>query len=140
MTQAVDEYIKPLPETDGVSAPYWRAAAEGRLLLQRCAACGHHQFYPRAHCVRCGGGDPVWEEASGRGVVHTFTVIHRNGTPGFAEELPYVVAIVELEEGPRMTANVIGVEPDEVFVDMPVQATFVKVSDEIGFPQFTKEG
>jgi uncharacterized OB-fold protein len=80
----------------------------------------------------------VWQEASGRGAVHTFSVIHRNGSPGYAEEVPYLVAIIELEEGPRMTANVIGSDPEEVAVGMPVQVTFVKVSDELGIPQFRK--
>jgi len=138
MTETSETYLKPLPATDVLTAPYWEAAASGRLLIQRCAACQRFQFYPRAHCSACGAGDPTWEEASGRGVVHTFTVIHRNGSPGFAEEVPYVFAIVELEEGPRMTANVIGVDPDDVRVDMPVQVTFIRVSDGIGIPQFTR--
>jgi uncharacterized protein len=138
MTEIADTYQKPLPATDALTAPYWKAAAEGRLLIQRCASCGHRQFYPRAHCTACGTFDPAWEEASGRGVVHTFSVIHRNGSPGFAEEVPYVFAIVELEEGPRMTANVVGVDPDEVVVDMPVRVTFTPVSDEIAIPQFEK--
>jgi uncharacterized protein len=138
LTETTAHYPKVLPQTDALSAPYWKAAAEGRLLLQRCEACGNHQFYPRAHCIRCGSFDPVWEEASGRGVVHTFSVIHRNGSPGFADELPYVVAIIELAEGPRMTANVVGVDPGEVVVDMPVRATFTKVSGDLALPQFTK--
>lgn len=138
MTETTDQYLKVLPQTDSLSATYWKAAAEGRLLLQRCESCGNRQFYPRAHCIACGSFDLVWQEASGRGVVHTFSVIHRSGSPGFADELPYVVAIIELEEGPRMTANVVGVDPVEVVVDMPVQATFERVSDEVGLPQFTR--
>jgi uncharacterized protein len=138
MTETAETYVKPLPATDALTAPYWKAAAEGRLLIQRCDGCGHRQFYPRAHCTTCGAFDPAWVEASGRGLVHTFSVIHRNGSSGFTEEVPYVFAIVELEEGPRMTANVVGVDPEDVVVDMPVQVTFTKVSDEIGIPHFTK--
>jgi uncharacterized OB-fold protein len=140
MTETAETYLKPIPATDALTAPYWKAAAEGRLLIQRCEPCGCFQFYPRAHCTKCGALDPAWHEASGRGVVHTFSVIHRNGSPGFDVEVPYVFAIVELEEGPRMTANVIGIDPEEVVVDMPVQVTFTKVSDEIAIPQFTKAG
>jgi uncharacterized protein len=140
MTETTDTetYLKPLPEADALTAPYWKAAAEGRLVVQRCAACERYQFYPRAHCTTCGAHDPQYQEVSGRGTVHTFSVIHRNGSPGFDVEVPYVFAIVELEEGPRMTANVVGVDPEEVVVDMPVQVTFTRISDEIGIPQFTK--
>jgi uncharacterized OB-fold protein len=102
---AMTEWVKPLPAPDGVSAPFWKAAAEGRLLIQRCPACGHRQFYPRALCTAC-GADPEWMEASGRGTVHTFTIVRQHGQRGFKEELPYVVAIIELEEGPRMMGNV----------------------------------
>src|SRR4029078_7895385 len=76
----VDAPPKPRPQTDGLSGEFWAAAREGRLLIQRCADCGEHQGYPRAHCLRCGGA-PAWLEASGRGVVHTFTVVRRSTNP-----------------------------------------------------------
>ena len=133
-----DAYRKPLPVPSALTAPYWQAAAEGRLLIQECRSCGHLQFYPRGHCLSCGAGDPSWRVASGCGTLHTFSVIHRSGMPGFTEEVPYVFAIVELEEGPRMSTNLVGVDVEQIVVDMPVQATFTQISDELGIPQFTK--
>lgn len=103
---------------------FFSAAREGKLMIQRCPSCGEHQFYPRTICSRCGSPDVEWVEASGRGSVHTFTVIHQNRMPGWADELPYVVAIVELEEGPRMTSNVVDCDPGDVRIDMPVEVVF----------------
>lgn len=136
MSETTQTYLKPVPTPDALTAPYWKAAVDGRLLIQRCQACGAYQFYPRAHCTSCGADGPAWHEATGRGVVHTFSVVHRNGSPGFADEVPYVFAIVELEEGPRMTANVLDVDPEDVVVGMPVEVTFTPISDEIALPQF----
>ena len=130
---------KPVPIVDASSAPYWRAAVDGRLLIQHCEACNDFQFYPRAHCVHCGALSPEWHDATGRGIVHTFSVIYRNGVPAFDVDLPYALAIVELEEGPRMTANIIGVDPESVYIGMPVRVTFQPVSEEIAIPQFTPE-
>jgi len=128
------EWTKPLPAPDPLSAVYWAAAAEGRLLIQRCPACGHRQHYPRAACTRC-GTTPGWEEASGRGTVHTFTVVRQNGAPGCRDEAPYVVAIIELEEGPRMMGNVTH-PPDEVFVGLPVRAYVVEAEPGVGIVQW----
>lgn len=128
-----DTYEKPLPEPDAVSAPFWRAASEGRLLYQHCPACDHRQFYPRALCVAC-GGEPEWAESSGRGVVHTFSVVRQHGARPFRDELPYVVAIVALEEGVRMMGNVTGCDPEAVHVGMAVEAYAVLAGDGLGIP------
>ena len=125
------EWTRPLPEPDAVTRPFWEAAAQGRLLYQRCAACSHRQFYPRAVCTAC-GATPEWAEASGRGTVYTFTVVRQYGAPPFASELPYVVAIVELEEGVRMMGNLTGCPVDEVRVGLPVQAYAVRAAEAIG--------
>ncbi len=124
---------RPLPAADDFGAPFWAAAAEGRLLIQHCAACGHRQHYPRPLCTAC-GATPEWERASGRGTVHTFTIIRQNGAPPFRDELPYVVAVVELEEGPRMLSNVTGCAPEDVHVGMEVVAYAVRVDGDIALP------
>lgn len=126
-----DAWKKPLPQTDPVSAPFWSAAGEGRLLYQRCPACGHRQFYPRAACTAC-GADPEWAEASGRGEVHTFTIVRQFGAPPFKDELPYVVAMIELEEGVRMMGNVTGCDVEAVRIGMPVEAYAVLAAPGIG--------
>jgi uncharacterized OB-fold protein len=125
---------KPRPIVDGLTQPYWDAAAEGRLLLQRCDACERYQWYPRAHCVQCGAADPAWIEAQGRGRLHTFTVLHKTPNPEFQGDLPYVLAIVELDEGVRVAANIVDVDHEELRCELPVEVTFVD-----GLPCFTEE-
>jgi uncharacterized OB-fold protein len=129
---------RPLPVLDDLSRVYWGAACEGRLLLQRCQACGEHQFYPRRHCVHCFAPDPDWVEAKGTGRLHTFSVVHRTSAPGFAGDVPYVFAVVELDEGPRLTANVLDTPLDELACDLPVRVVFTRVSDEIALPNVTR--
>ena len=130
---AVDEWTKPLPQPDNVSGPYWQAAAEGRLLVQQCPKCGNRQFYPRALCTVC-AADPEWLECSGRGTVHTFTVVRQNGARPFRDELPYAVAMVELEEGPMMMGSITDCDADDVRIGMPVEVHFLKAADDIGIP------
>jgi hypothetical protein len=113
-----------LPVADVETAPYWEGTAQGKLLIKRCNGCGRAFFYPRAHCPRCWSTDTVWVESSGRGRVYTFTVVHTNDLPPFRDRLPYVVAIVELEEGVRITSNIEGIEPDTVRCEMAVQVGF----------------
>jgi uncharacterized OB-fold protein len=114
----------PVPIPDAHSAAYWEAAADGRLLIQRCSACGAHQFYPRQHCVQCFAADPAWVEARGTGRLHTFTVVHKTPNAEFAHACPYVFAIVELDEGPRIATRVVDVELDALRCDMPVRVVF----------------
>ena len=114
-------------------APFWEAAARGELLYQECPTCGHRQFYPRALCTAC-GADPEWAEASGRGTVHTFTVVRQYGTPPFKDELPYVVAVIELDEGVRMIGNVTDCAVDAVRVGMAVEAYAVEFELGLALP------
>lgn len=114
-------YEGPLPDPDAVAVPWWKAAGEGRLLFQRCPSCAHAQFYPRALCTHC-AATPEWQEASGRGKVHTFTVVRQMGAKPFRERLPYVVAMIELEEGVRMMTNVTDCPVEEVRIGMAVEA------------------
>lgn len=114
-------YLDPPPE-----AVVWLEAARAqKLLIQRCDRCRSLQHYPRNVCAACGSIELDWIEASGRGVVHAFTVVHQNRLPGWADQTPYVVAMIDLEEGVRMTSNVVGCDPGEVRVGLPVEVTFV---------------
>lgn len=133
MGEAGDTWDRPIPRPDGVTAEFWRAAAEGRLLIQRCPACAHRQFYPRAICTSC-GATPEWEEATGRGVVHTFTVIRQNHAAPFKDLLPYVVAMIELEEGPLLMGNVVDCDVDDVRVGAPVAVTMRQAAPDVGVP------
>jgi uncharacterized protein len=113
-----------LPVPDLETAPYWDATREGKLLIKECRSCGRAFFYPRNHCPRCWSTDTAWREASGRGTVYTFTIVYQNDLPPFRDRLPYVVAIVELDEGVRMTSNIEGIAPEDVRCGMPVLVAF----------------
>ncbi len=127
---------KPLPVIDHDSAPYWEAAHEGRLDIPLCGDCGKHHFYPRAICPYCHSDNLKFDTVSGRGEVHTFTIARRPAGPAFADDVPYVVALIELEEGPRMMSRIQTDDPEKVYIGAKVEVTFVKASDEISFPYF----
>jgi uncharacterized OB-fold protein len=129
--------VRPRPAPSPVTRPFWEATGEGRFLIQRCRNCSSPTFYPKATCPTCGSVDLAWEEASGRGEVHTFTIARRPTHPAFGGEGPYVIAVVELAEGPRVTTNVIGCEPEDVKVGMAVEVTFEeKGEDGFALPLF----
>jgi len=129
-------YKKPLPRVDEESRGWWEALARHELYFQRCRDCGTKRFYPRALCPRCLSSATEWVRASGRATVYSFTVTYQNQAPGFREELPYVLAIVELDEGVRMMTNVVGCAPDAVRVGMPVEVVFDDVTAEVTLPKF----
>jgi len=129
------EWERSIPDPDRSQRRFFEAAARGELVYQRCPACDHAQFYPRAVCTAC-GADPEWATASGRGSVHTFTIVRQNFMKPFADELPYVVAMIELEEGVRMMTNVTGCDPETVAIGMRVRADFVATDDQLGVPRF----
>jgi uncharacterized OB-fold protein len=116
----------PVPRTGAAPelAEFWRAAGEGRLLLRRCDDCGHPIWYPRAFCPDCGSLRTSWSQASGRGHVYSFTVVHRSTVPGYREVVPYVVAYVELAEGPRVLTNLVDCDPGDVRIGMAVSVVF----------------
>jgi uncharacterized protein len=128
----------PVPPVTPDAAPYWQGARERKLLLQRCGACGTVRFYPRALCPSCWSDGADWIEASGRGRVHSYTVIHRPPAPAFAARVPYVVALVDLEEGPRMMTNVVGEGAHDVRIDDPVRVTFEERAGGFVLPQFER--
>ena len=130
------ELKNPAPGVDWETRAFWEGCGRGELWLQRCRTCGGFQHRPRALCAGCLGNDLVHERASGRGTVHTFTVTLQNQARGFREAIPYVLAYVELEEGPRLLTNVVGCDPDEVRIGMPVVVDFQECEGDIAVPRF----
>ncbi|MEU6775483.1 Zn-ribbon domain-containing OB-fold protein [Streptomyces sp. NPDC046759] len=113
-----------LPEPDAFTRPYWEAAAEGRLLIRRCGACGRAHHYPREFCPHCWSEEVTWEEASGRAVLYTWSTVHRNDLPPFGERTPYVAAVVDLAEGPRMMTQVVECAAADLRAGMPLRVMF----------------
>jgi uncharacterized OB-fold protein len=128
-----EQGIEPIP--DDSSAPYWEGIRRGKLLLQRCKACGTIQFYPRSMCSECLAPDPTWVESKGRGVIHTFSTIHRTSDERFSHLVPYILAIVELDEGPRMMAHILTKSEEHIRCDDAVQVFFEKTGNHT-LPQF----
>jgi len=120
---------RPLPAPSPLTQPFWDAARRHELWVQRCRACDTHLFYPRYLCTTCGSDDLAWVEASGRGTVFTYTVARRPTHPAFADLVPYVIAVVELEEGPKLTTNIVDIDPDDVTIGMAVRVTFADGDD-----------
>ncbi len=129
---------KPLPAPNADTTAFWRGLKDERLLLQHCSRCGHVQYYQQANCRACGSEQLEHRPASGRGKVHSFSVVHRAPGPAFKTDVPYAVLLVELAEGPRMISTFAGGNPDEVTFDMDVELAFDKVSEEITLPRFRK--
>lgn len=127
---------KPLPVVTEESRPFWEGCRKGRLMLQYCTECHRYQFYPRLYCMQCGSQALRWDEASGLGVVYSYTFIHQNKSPDFVNDTPYNVAIVQLQEGPRMMSNIVDIDPGELRVDLPVTVVFEQVTDSITLPRF----
>jgi uncharacterized OB-fold protein len=125
-----------LPSPDESTQPWWDATRDGRLLIKRCADCGRAHFYPRPFCPSCWSERVDWEAASGRATLYTYSVVYQNDLPPFPERVPYVAAIVDLEEGPRMMTNVVDCEPGALRVGMALEAVFRKESDEVTLPVF----
>ena len=127
---------KPLPVITDENRPFWEGCRQGKLLLQFCDACQRYQFYPRLYCMQCSSDQLRWVEASGRGVIYSYTIIRQNKSPEFMPDVPYNVAIVQLEEGPRMLSNVVDIDLADLRVDLPVMVVFDRVNDTISLPRF----
>jgi uncharacterized protein len=117
-----------VPEVDAFTRPYWDAAAAGQLLLRRCGACGRAHHYPREFCPHCWSEDVTWERASGRATLYTWSVVHRNDLPPFGSRTPYVAAVVDLAEGPRMMTEVVDCAEGALKVGMGLEVAF-RVTD-----------
>ncbi|MBU1357993.1 MAG: Zn-ribbon domain-containing OB-fold protein [Gammaproteobacteria bacterium] len=129
-------YAKPLPTLTDENQPFWEACREGRLSLQKCSACGHLRYPIAICCPRCLSGEAEWTTLSGRGTVFSVVVFHRAYHPGFKDDVPYNVAMIQLDEGPRMYSNVVGVPNDRVRIGDAVEAVFDAVTPEITIPRF----
>lgn len=136
-TPSVTPAVMPTiaPEPTEISQPFWDACCEGRLVMQACEDCGELAFYPVRMCPHCGGGRLDWQEVSGRARIHSLTVVMRPSAPVFAESVPYVVALVELDEGPIMMTNIVGEGAREAGIGDPVRVQFEAVG-EVTLPRF----
>jgi len=133
------EQGKPLPRVTSLTQPYWEAAAQKRLVIQRCAKCGEYVWCPRPACSECGSEQLEWTAVSGRGTVFSFTIIRQviaRGAAAFEKEVPYIVAWIDLEEGPRFCSNVVDCPTDQITIGMPVEVVFDQASSEIVLPKF----
>lgn len=126
------------PTSNGDSQPYWQAAAEGKLVIRQCNSCGVLHFMPRYVCPKCWSDDLSWIEASGKGKVHSFSIIRRASDPAFAPLVPYVVALIDLEEGPRMMANILGPDAADVAIGDSVDVFFEDRGGGTKVPQFKR--
>lgn len=117
------------PTPDNETRPWWDAAADHRLLYKHCDDCGHDYFYPRSFCPACWSQDTDWVEASGRAVLYTYSVVHRNDLPPWPDRVPYVAAVVDLAEGPRMMTHVVDCEEEDLAVGMELEVTFREDAD-----------
>jgi uncharacterized OB-fold protein len=124
----------PVPNPDNQG--FWDACARGELRLQRCTACRAWRHHPRPMCPACGSFDYEWGLASGRGVVHTFTIVHRPTLPAFEERLPYNVIVVRLEEGVFMVSNLVGADASALRIGLPVEVVFEPLDLDITLPKF----
>jgi uncharacterized OB-fold protein len=131
------EYSGPLPVATPESRPFWDAVRRHELRLQYCGGCDRWVFYPRAVCPGCLSAGLEWRLVSGRGTLHTFTVVYR-GLKNFPLGPPYVIAIVALDEGPRLMTNLVGVDPDpaRIRIGMPVEVAFDDVGPDATLPRF----
>jgi uncharacterized OB-fold protein len=130
------EYNKPIPVPSAESQAYWDGLRDRKLLMPRCDACGKYWFPPSLLCPHCNATNWTWTSTSGRGRIFSYVVYHRIYHPGFADEVPYAVAVIELDEGPRMVSNVIGIAPDKLACDLPVQVVYQPITDTITLPKF----
>ena len=127
---------RPLPWPDAETAPFWEATRRRRLVVHRCTACGTHRFYPRALCPTCHAEGHDWVETGGRGSVFSFTVVHRAPSPAFAAKVPYALAIVALDEGPHMLAELVDAPAETIAVGMRLAVDFQTIADDVALPVF----
>lgn len=130
-------YRKPIPEPVPETAFFWEKVRKHELWIQRCLDCSRVFHYPRFHCPQCTSSDLQWFQASGIGTLYSYMINHRPA-PGFEEEVPYAIAIVQLEEGPRMMTNIIGIEntPENLVLDMALEIVFEDVLPDVTIPKW----
>ena len=130
-----ERYEKPLPYIHSETSNYWEGARRHELLVRICRSCGHYHFYPRDFCPSCFSPDVGWTKTSGRGVIYSFTICHRPA-PGFEKDIPYNLALIELDEGVRMMSSVVDCTLDEIQIGMAVEVIFDDVTSQVSLPKF----
>jgi len=128
--------MRALPVATDLTKPFWQAARQGKLVVQRCATCGTHQFFPRPFCLDCMSTDIEWVQTKGEGSIYTYTINRRGSNSFMNDQVPYVVAMVTLKEGVRLMGNIIDSPIDQVRIGARVRVVFEKIDDEISLPQF----
>lgn len=134
----MNEATRPSPVPTQATQPFWDASAQGKLVFQRCGDCKKTQSLPRLFCRHCMSEDLQWEPSKGLGTIYTFTVNHRAANAHMADKLPYVVAVVQLDEGVRMMANIVDVPPELVRIGDRVRVRFLRLNETISLPQFER--
>ncbi|MDP6560364.1 MAG: Zn-ribbon domain-containing OB-fold protein [Candidatus Binatia bacterium] len=128
---------KSLPKVNSIDRDFWQGAAQGKLLLQKCKKCSHLQFFPRATCTDCFSMDLDWVQASGRGTVHSFSLVQVPRNPAFKEDVPITYADIILEEGVLMQSRILGKDKEKVKIGSPVKVFFQETQDlDIKLPVF----
>jgi uncharacterized OB-fold protein len=128
-------YTKPVPVPDEASRPWYEGARRHQLMLQRCGACGTAMAPVKPRCITCFAPSPAWVAAAGQGTLYTYTIVHQS-YPGFADQVPYNIAVVELEEGVRVTANVVDCDNDQLRIGMALEVVFDDITDDVTLPRF----
>ena len=129
-------YAKPLPEITPAMRPFWEAARQHELVVQRCTACGAHRFPARDICSRCLSRDAEWVRSAGRGAVFSWAVMHQVYHPGFAGDVPYALVVIELDEGARLVSNLVDCPVDAIRAGMGVEVVFDDVTPDVTLPKF----
>lgn len=132
----MSDYEKPLPVPSKWSQPFWDGARQHKLLLKKCSKCGNIEHPPYLYCSECLAEQHEWVEASGRGTIYAFSTTLLGAPLPFTEDIPYTVAMVDLEEGPRMLTTIVDAEPEELEIGMKVEVVFDDVSEAIAIPRF----
>jgi hypothetical protein len=127
MTQSDEKTRRPEPEVSRVGAPFWEAAKNGKLIIQHCQACNENIFYPRIRCPKCHAEELDWIDSAGKGTIYSYSVVLNNAPSAFQPDMPYVVAIVRLNEGVQMLTNIVDCDPDAIHCDMAVEVVFREV-------------
>nr|BBH92976.1 hypothetical protein KTA_11750 [Thermogemmatispora argillosa] len=127
---------KPVPLVDDASRPFFAGARAQQLMLQRCTACGRWLWPVKARCPECWSAALTWMPASGKGTLYSFALMHQLYHPAFANELPYVIAAIDLDEGVRIISPIVGCSPEELRIGMPLEVTFEQLTEEITLPKF----
>ena len=130
------DYQKPLPHISLEALPFWEGAKRHELLIQKCRNCGNFFFYPRSICPHCLSYEVDWVKVSGLGKIYSFTISYRYPSPGFKQEVPYNVAIVELDEGVRLMTNIVECRDEDLKIGLPVEVIFEDVTPDISLPKF----